>query len=76
MPLKIRSCRALKCKKTCLLASMNSNLTASRVIIRLRTFCIEASPTIWSCYANLNNYLFLYKLIPYLVHKNRKICIA
>ena len=54
---------------------MNSNWTASRVIIRLRTFSSEASPTIWSCYVNLNN-LFLYKLIPYLVHKNRKICIA
>ena len=54
----------------------NSNLTASRVIITLRTFCSEASPTIWSCNADLNHYLFLYKLIPYLVHKNRKICIA
>ena len=38
----------------------------------------EASPTIWSCYANLNCYhhSFLYKLIPFVIYKNRKICIA
>ena len=38
----------------------------------------EASPTICSCYANLNHYhySFLQKLIPFIVYKHRKICIA
>ena len=38
----------------------------------------QASPTIWSCHANLNHYhhSFLLKLIPYMVHKHRKICIC
>ena len=38
----------------------------------------EASPTIWSCYANLNHYhySFLLRLIPFIVYKHRKICIA
>ena len=34
----------------------------------------EASPTIWSCYANLDHYhySFLQKLIPYMVYKHKK----
>ena len=39
---------------------MNSNLIASRVIIRLRVSSSEASLTIWSCYANLNHYHHLF----------------
>ena len=47
----------------------------SRCVIRV--FSSEASPTIWSCYANLNYYhYFLLKLIPYTVYKHGKICIC
>ena len=36
----------------------------------------EASPTIWSCYANLNHYSCLWKLIPHTVYGHRKICMT
>ena len=36
----------------------------------------EVSPTIWSCYANLNHHYSFLHFTPFIVYKHRKICMA